>query len=259
MKPIDKLIQRYEDARLELESLLVSSNDPSPRLLRRLDSQLAEAFAALMNATLTSSDDVHARIVFCLDELRRSMEESNHLIEICNCMEEDLLTLTASRNLSERSSKGQGSGPTVSEPKLVELCYVSKAATDLDPSEVEQIKKSAQSFNMMHAITGFLTYDEKTNQFFQILEGPPEGIDLVMSRIVQDPRHFEIEIRYKGPIDARHFSKWSMFAISTSQIQKELGEGEGFDDWLTRLVNHNENAPRTKGRQWMSDTIGSLI
>lgn len=53
-----------------------------------------------------------------------------------------------------------------------------------------------------------LLYSE--GSFMQVLEGEEETVEALMSKIADDPRHHEIIVLSREPIEARDFGKWSM-------------------------------------------------
>lgn len=86
--------------------------------------------------------------------------------------------------------------------------YVSQAASDLEKSDIQEIVTHAREFNLAHAITGCLIYE---NGFFmQLIEGRKTSIDLLMQKISHDKRHTDVKTIMKGYFDRRLFSEWNM-------------------------------------------------
>lgn len=70
------------------------------------------------------------------------------------------------------------------------------------------ILKIAQSVNKDLNVTGFLL--RAPNHFVQILEGDPNNVNLIMSRIRKDPNHTSTdEISHRRPTP-RAFQNWPM-------------------------------------------------
>lgn len=103
------------------------------------------------------------------------------------------------------------------------LAYVSKS--NVPESEIAQecrrILAGAKERNMSCGVTGFLVY--RAGYFVQILEGPAASLELIYSRIVLDPRHGQLRVLYKGPLESRNFGRWSMeYSIATSHEDLDL-------------------------------------
>lgn len=95
--------------------------------------------------------------------------------------------------------------------KTVVYASVKTPKTLADPSEAVDIVERAQLRNLHENVTGALL--ATSEHFAQVLEGPPEGVDAIISSILRDPRHTEIAILRDGPIQRRSFAKWSLAYI----------------------------------------------
>jgi hypothetical protein len=91
---------------------------------------------------------------------------------------------------------------------LVQLTYVSAAARELGPDDLQAILESSVRRNAAVGITGLLLYSE--GGFMQVLEGDAAPVDATMARIVADPRHAGVIVLARRPIGAREFATWSM-------------------------------------------------
>ncbi|MEG2468212.1 MAG: BLUF domain-containing protein [Comamonas sp.] len=90
--------------------------------------------------------------------------------------------------------------------------YHSELAPDYLVNCVSDIVKEARDFNEVHKITGLLMFDG--HRFAQYIEGAPENIDLLVSKIIKDPRHTNFTQQYNGLRTNGHlFSTWSMAYI----------------------------------------------
>ena len=89
-----------------------------------------------------------------------------------------------------------------------QMIYVSAASWQLGQKEIDDILGAARRNNPAHGVTGMLLYIDLG--FFQILEGPPQGVEKIYAKIVTDKRHTAQRVLVDEEVDARLFSKWSM-------------------------------------------------
>mmetsp|Transcript_51179 Transcript_51179/g.102903 ORF Transcript_51179/g.102903 Transcript_51179/m.102903 type:complete len:100 (-) Transcript_51179:37-336(-) len=54
---------------------------------------------------------------------------------------------------------------------------------------IKEIAESAEAFNTQENITGFMSYDATLHSVWQILEGDPDRVMPLWTRIQQDGRH----------------------------------------------------------------------
>lgn len=92
--------------------------------------------------------------------------------------------------------------------KLIHLVYASAATTEVGLDEVKQIIKTSLTNNYASNITGMLLYAE--GSFIQLLEGDEQEVESLFMDIRQDPRHTDVVLLYKDPIERRYFGEWSM-------------------------------------------------
>jgi methanogenic corrinoid protein MtbC1 len=93
-------------------------------------------------------------------------------------------------------------------PLVSTLIYRSQAATQLPPAGLERLLNRAKARNRGLGVTGMLLFSD--NQFFQWLEGPPEGVAQIWDSICQDPRHGHIELIDHHTRSLRLFGDWDM-------------------------------------------------
>lgn len=93
---------------------------------------------------------------------------------------------------------------------LTSLLYVSRSrlASGTSAQEVDQLVSLAVTRNARLDVTGALIFTG--GAFAQVLEGPSEAIDRLMTSISQDPRHDRIVIVQRVAIDERSFARWAM-------------------------------------------------
>ena len=105
-------------------------------------------------------------------------------------------------------------------PAMAKLVYRSRAVRAMSPPELHALTSVAQARNGREAITGLMLYDR--NRFYQWLEGPADGVERVMSSIRNDPRHTDIEVLDKQPVEQRIFADWSMKLATPGPVSGPL-------------------------------------
>lgn len=91
---------------------------------------------------------------------------------------------------------------------MFQLTYISTAAPNLPPPEVERILARSRTDNQRLDITGLLLFDGK--RFLQALEGERAEIETLYTRIRSDARHRAAVQLSAGPIASRCFGDWAM-------------------------------------------------
>ena len=115
-------------------------------------------------------------------------------------------------------------------PMLERLVYES-AATATTGSLVNLVTILAQSQrnNDRDGLTGALASHRE--RYFQVVEGPEQALDALMSRLGTDPRHRDIKVLGRAPAPARLFSRWTMASAVITPTQ-----GAALDS----LVDHDD-------------------
>jgi hypothetical protein len=103
---------------------------------------------------------------------------------------------------------------------MVRLTYVSRMSRDCGPDQLGKIMTISRRNNRNLGITGALCYSPRG--FLQILEGPPDAVNELYRRIVQDHRHSVVSLLEYVPIPFRDFANWSMAYIRTDEIGRAL-------------------------------------
>jgi hypothetical protein len=85
---------------------------------------------------------------------------------------------------------------------------MSRALIRAHSPEMLDIVRCSLRDNPRFGITGALYFDDV--QFFQVVEGPPDSLDHLWRRLVADPRHHDVVLLQRGPIEHRLFAAWSM-------------------------------------------------
>ena len=91
---------------------------------------------------------------------------------------------------------------------MIQITYLSSATRAMSQGDLEDILKTARENNARLGITGMLLYGNKT--FIQILEGEEGVVDELVKTIKRDPRHTNVQIVKKKPIDQHEYADWSM-------------------------------------------------
>lgn len=126
------------------------------------------------------------------------------------------------------------------------LLYVSETCIEHSKAQVEvsNIAAHAQVKNLRLDITGALIF---TGQHFaQVLEGPPEAVNMLMADIHNDIRHRNIAVVDKSFITRRRFPDWQMayhgpYPFVARHVAKLFHATSQFErrravDWITDLA-----------------------
>jgi len=109
---------------------------------------------------------------------------------------------------------------------ILAISYTSRA-TALHTEEMRlKLMRECELRNANQGITGLLLYQD--GYFFQYIEGVPEIIRQVYSRIQCDPRHHDVQLQSEEVLLQRQFPDWSMFYRDYDfiypHLQMDLGE-----------------------------------
>lgn len=91
---------------------------------------------------------------------------------------------------------------------MFKLAYVSRAAGEMPPGEVDRIVVNAQHKNAEWGITGFLCL--RDGMFLQCLEGEESAVRELFNTIRQDSRHDIVAVADLGHSPERSFPAWKM-------------------------------------------------
>lgn len=95
-------------------------------------------------------------------------------------------------------------------------CYTGTAES-IDET-LRDICSAAQSFNILHNITGVLFYHNQN--FLQLIEGDKADLELLMSKVSADTRHTNITTIVNKEVDGRGFEKWKMDTFNLDKNHK---------------------------------------
>ena len=103
---------------------------------------------------------------------------------------------------------------------LARIRYVSEFTNPLSRDQLRELVRVAAERNAEKGITGILM--ASGGLFFQIIEGPPQALETLFEKILQDPRHKNVMLlRKELPIDERFFPDWAMHPIAFTEEQEE--------------------------------------
>ncbi len=87
--------------------------------------------------------------------------------------------------------------------------YVSRFTRPMTYQAIDNLVSTSSKHNKENGITGVLL--TSGGIFFQIIEGPEENIDALLSKITADRRHTDvILLAEENNVDRRLFSDWSL-------------------------------------------------
>lgn len=112
--------------------------------------------------------------------------------------------------------------------RLERILYQSTAKGSTDSLlNMATILAESQRNNDRDALTGALA--AHNGQFIQVLEGPTDQLDVLLKRLQGDPRHSQIKVLERTPIESRSFAGWSMaharFTPEMEPILERVSEG----------------------------------
>lgn len=119
--------------------------------------------------------------------------------------------------------------PTVNAPQplkervLERLVYRSDAVNASEgPADLSEIVATSVRNNGRHRITGALAHQSGT--FVQVLEGDPEALSALMQDIEADPRHRNVRVLARWPVQAQLFLGWAMVLVDTRKLSPHLSK-----------------------------------
>lgn len=104
---------------------------------------------------------------------------------------------------------------------MLQIAYQSRASDFLSSADLFQIIQKSVANNGANGLTGFLIFSDP--RFFQVIEGPDDALDNLLSKLRKDTRHHSIEIVHRGEVESRSYPNWRMKRITGG----DLGEGVG--------------------------------
>lgn len=107
------------------------------------------------------------------------------------------------------------------------IVYISKAsfsvadrASTVEP-EIGRILMQSRRNNPARGLVGALYYGD--GHFFQVLEGEPAAIDALLDALRKDPRHHDLTVLLRQPIEHTSFTGWSMkYVAAAGEVRRQL-------------------------------------
>ena len=99
-------------------------------------------------------------------------------------------------------------------------------------ADVARILMQSRRNNPAQGLVGALYFAD--GNFFQCLEGPAAAVDALYARLHDDPRHRELKVLARSPVQRPSFSGWSMkFVPNASAVRALLRKHglAGFDPY----------------------------
>lgn len=87
------------------------------------------------------------------------------------------------------------------------ICYISDFAKNLDSKTIDDLTRKVSKKNNQLGITGVLII--KDNHFFQIIEGEPQKVEHLYSKITKDKRHNNLIKLLETQIEDRIFNDYN--------------------------------------------------
>lgn len=98
---------------------------------------------------------------------------------------------------------------------LVSLTYASRMNPDVSPADCHAILEQARENNRLAGITGMLTFNRE--YFLQTLEGPRAHVNALLTKLIADRRHHDLQVIECREIKARSWARWSMHYASPTE------------------------------------------
>lgn len=117
--------------------------------------------------------------------------------------------------------------------ELVQIVYISRSTFKPLPPElgiepsVTRILAQSRLNNARRGLVGALYFGDGC--FFQCLEGAAEQVDALYARLLDDPRHTDLQVLSRRPIRELGFAEWSMKYVPLDADMKQLLASRGLD------------------------------
>jgi hypothetical protein len=139
---------------------------------------------------------------------------------------------------------------------LISLIYVSRSAESFHEHEIPDLLQQIRIANAKQQITGMLLYIG--GSFLQVLEGPPELVDAVFSKLHTDKRHIQLRLIAREPLPDRAFEGWTMMHKTLDPVEagELIGETGFFTSptWVTDLDSRRaKKLLLTAGLRWQME------
>jgi hypothetical protein len=139
---------------------------------------------------------------------------------------------------------------------LISLIYASRATESFHEHEIPDLLQQVRIANAKQQITGMLLYI--SGYFLQVLEGPPELVDTLFSKLLTDKRHTQVRLIARELLPERAFEGWTMMHKTLDPVEADelIGETDFFTSptWLTELdLTRAKKLLLTAGQRWQME------
>lgn len=117
--------------------------------------------------------------------------------------------------LSDRTTGGDGD--------LVQLVYVSDAAAEMSPAELDRLAENARDRSACGRITGLLLRHGR--HYYAVIEGPRRRVFQRIEEIIAEQGHRGLRILREETIAARRFANWS-YGVVPAGARDELAPSD---------------------------------
>lgn len=125
---------------------------------------------------------------------------------------------------------------------LTRIVYISrstfaaeKTGAHIEPNVARILAKSRIN-NLKNGLVGVLYFGD--GNFFQCLEGESAAIDTLYAKLQLDPRHEDIRLLSREPIDKLSFAEWTMKYVPLESDMKQLLKANGYDRFDPYVFSH---------------------
>ncbi|WP_338503952.1 BLUF domain-containing protein [Sphingomonas kaistensis] len=117
------------------------------------------------------------------------------------------------------------------EDQILQVGYVSTAVRLQSPEVMHAILAASRRNNSALNVTGLLVAGRR--RYLQVIEGPAEAIEDLLSKIEADERHKGLVIFLRRIVQERSFGEWSMAFRGSPTLSFE-GDYRRALEWMTR-------------------------
>ncbi|TPG56357.1 BLUF domain-containing protein [Sphingomonas glacialis] len=117
------------------------------------------------------------------------------------------------------------------------VIYSSVAVGDDRKEDRVEILRVSRANNGLDGVSGFLWTDGLS--YIQVLEGNPETVTLLLTRIAADPRHRDVRILSDQIDGKKAFSDWAMGSLTSDR------DGAVLREQVARFLRHAPDDVRT--------------
>lgn len=103
---------------------------------------------------------------------------------------------------------------------MEQIVYTSRASENVTSADLFNIIEISARNNPDREVTGFLV--AKGNDFLQLVEGPTDRLEELLTVLKRDRRHRDIHILLRDPIHTRNFPSWKMQRFDASNSTRIL-------------------------------------